>query len=130
MKKNKGFTIVELLAVIVILGIVMTLTIPAVTNSQSAAKQKAYETKINNFENAAIIYAQDNYRTLISGKTEDEFTVEIKVQDLLENGYLTGNQDILLDPRDTSKSLKDSSITITIDKKTRKITASFKTTKS
>ena len=41
MKKNKGFTLVELLAVIVILAIIMIIAIPAVLNTMETAKKKS-----------------------------------------------------------------------------------------
>ena len=41
MKKNKGFTLVELLAVIVILAIIMIIAIPAVLNTMETAKRKS-----------------------------------------------------------------------------------------
>ncbi len=40
MKKNKGFTLVELLAVIVILAIIMIIAIPAVINTMQTARKK------------------------------------------------------------------------------------------
>ena len=40
MKKNKGFTLVELLAVIVILAIIMIIAIPAVLSTLNTAKRK------------------------------------------------------------------------------------------
>ncbi len=42
MKKNKGFTLVELLAVIVILAIIMIIAIPAVLETMEKARQKAF----------------------------------------------------------------------------------------
>ena len=41
MKKNKGFTLVELLAVIVILAIIMIIAIPSVLNTMQTAKKKS-----------------------------------------------------------------------------------------
>ena len=43
MKKKKGFTLVELLGVIVILGILLLIGIPAVTNTLANAKKKTFE---------------------------------------------------------------------------------------
>ncbi len=42
MKKNKGFTLVELLAVIVILAIIMLIAIPAVLNTMETARRKSF----------------------------------------------------------------------------------------
>ena len=48
MKKlnKKGFTLVELLAVIVILAVIMVITIPTVLNSMGDARQSAFETAV------------------------------------------------------------------------------------
>ena len=42
MKKNNGFTLVELLAVIVILAIIMIIAIPTVLNTMERARKKAF----------------------------------------------------------------------------------------
>lgn len=44
---KKGFTLVELLAVIIILAIVVGITIPAVLTTTSSAKKKAFQTAAN-----------------------------------------------------------------------------------
>ncbi|MCR5483590.1 MAG: prepilin-type N-terminal cleavage/methylation domain-containing protein [Bacilli bacterium] len=43
MKKNKGFTLVELLAVIVILAIIMIIAIPAVLETMQSARKKTFK---------------------------------------------------------------------------------------
>ncbi|MBQ7241080.1 MAG: BspA family leucine-rich repeat surface protein [Bacilli bacterium] len=70
--KNKGFTLVELLAVIVILAIIMIIAIPAVLNTMQNASRNTFETyarrianetekkftedSLNNTNNAGLIY--------------------------------------------------------------------------
>ena len=53
MKKlnRKGFTLVELLAVIIILAIVVGITIPAVLTTTSRAREKAFQTSVESFAN-------------------------------------------------------------------------------
>ncbi len=55
--KNKGFTLVELLAVIVILAIIMIIAIPAVLNTMNNARRKSFI----EFANKAILKAQEKY---------------------------------------------------------------------
>jgi type IV pilus assembly protein PilA len=43
MKKNKGFTLVELLAVIVVLGIILVIAIPNIQQIITNARKEAYE---------------------------------------------------------------------------------------
>ncbi len=48
---RKGFTLVELLAVIIILAIVVGITIPAVLTTTSKAREKAFQTSVDSFAN-------------------------------------------------------------------------------
>lgn len=46
-KKHRGFTLIEILAVIVILGILLTFTIPNVIKQVKIAKEKAFFTSVS-----------------------------------------------------------------------------------
>ena len=61
---KKGFTLVELLAVIVILGFVALLTIPAVNDSIKYASEQAYEANIEAIKKAANDWALLNTKLL------------------------------------------------------------------
>ena len=59
MKKNKGFTIIELLAVIVLLALIMILVIPAIINVLDNAKKESFYLYANNvYEKAVNKYVQ------------------------------------------------------------------------
>ena len=60
MKKNKGFTIPELLAVIVILGILMTVAIASYNGISKKVKENSLTQKINYLQEKAYEYASDN----------------------------------------------------------------------
>lgn len=58
--REEGFTLVELLAVIVILGIIVAIAIPAVGNVVSRATNDADDAKVALIEDAARLYDIEN----------------------------------------------------------------------
>ena len=59
MNKN-GFTLVELISVIVLLGLLMVIAVPNALNLSKKVKEKSYNTKIDLIEQAANNYGQTN----------------------------------------------------------------------
>ena len=57
--KEKGFTLVELLSVIVIMGIILLVAIPSVFGISKTIKDNMYCSKIHNLEAAAKLYGED-----------------------------------------------------------------------
>ncbi len=78
MKKSKGFTLVELLGVIVVLALIIAIAVPSVITITNKIKNKMYCTKIENIEAAAKLYAEDE---------EPINTIEVSVATLIEQGY-------------------------------------------
>lgn len=74
MKKN-GFTLVELLAVIIILTLVITIAFVSVTRIREESLKKVVETKIEQIEQAAILYGQENPNVIKTSCTDHEKTV-------------------------------------------------------
>lgn len=132
--KKKGFTLVEMIGVIVILALILLLVTPAIMKAATATRQKTYETKIVNIETAAVEYGQDNYRDIINNADSVDGvyrTRTVFVKDLVPT-YLTKDSDnedgLVRDPRDNSKYLDDYTVTIRINPNTRKVTAKFNET--
>ena len=57
---KKGFTLTELLAVIVILGVLLTIAVPSVLYINDLLKDNMYDKKLKFIEQAAQLYGQDN----------------------------------------------------------------------
>ena len=78
--KKKGFTLVELLVIVVVLGIISTLVLPQVGKSIKKVKEEQYRRIINSIENSAKSYYSEN-----QGK------LKISVEELQQNKYLSSN---------------------------------------
>lgn len=85
-----GFTLVELLATIAILGLIIGIVVYVAINAVNNAKNKSYEVTINNIENVAVEYAMENQNN-ISWRYTDIDNMEqyycVNVQDLIDSGY-------------------------------------------
>lgn len=76
MKKN-GFTLVELLAVIVLLALLMTIAVPSAFKLSSKVKNKAYLTKIDLIEQAANNYGQSNISLIKKGTSIEDPNIHL-----------------------------------------------------
>ena len=68
MKKN-GFTLTELLAVIVIIALLMVLIVPQAMNMAKKVKKKAFDTKVDLIKSAAKAYGEENITWVMEGKS-------------------------------------------------------------
>ena len=124
---KKGFTFIELLAVLILISIVILIAVPSIKYADKKLHETSYKTKSELILNAAKEYG-DDYKEIIlyssygtvytdpsSGSTYPSVT--ITVRDLLNNGYVTKDNDIkendILDPRNDT-SMLDKSITVYI----------------
>lgn len=93
---KKGFTLVELLAVITVLGLLAAISIPIVNNQINSSKDKAYKNQVQTIVNAAKRWGFDNDNLL---NTTEKTTVSInRIQ---KDGYLTSGD--VIDPRTDQK---------------------------
>lgn len=112
MKNNKGFTLIELIATIIILGVIALIAIPAINTTIDSSRQKAYDEQVERIKSAAKNWAVENSTAF----SEDSGVVEITVTELINKGYL--EEDNIIDPKD-GKSFDDKGycVKVTYDEK-------------
>ena len=90
MKKlnKKGFTLVELLVVIVILVVIMSIAIPSITSSLERSKQKEYDAKVKLIISAAELYF-DKHRNSYPISSNTSTSYQVDISELITEGYLT-----------------------------------------
>ena len=135
---KKGFTLVELLAVITILTVIMTIALFSVIKVRNESLKNIVETKLDLIEQAAILYGQENPDELTNdennGCTNEVITSENNAGDttsytinycliktageLIDEGYFNsgdleeenGSLDLINDV--TNKSMRDDTVII------------------
>ena len=85
MKNKRGFTLVELLSTILILGILLSASIFAVTRFVGKSKVESMEVQKRSFVMAAKAYAQDHQKELPSAIGENR---DIKARTIKNAKYL------------------------------------------
>ena len=107
--KKKGFTLVELLAVIIILSLVLVIAVPSVNKYIKQSKEKAYDAQISTIIEAAQAYASANSGLL---PRKEEFVVKITLGQLKSSGLI---KEEVKNPNDDKYF--DDALTIEIKKK-------------
>lgn len=82
---KKGFTLVELLAVIIIIGVVALIAVPAVMENIKESREQLYTVQVQNIELAAKKWATDSIDELDTQYLNSSFVSVKMLQDL---GYL------------------------------------------
>ncbi len=104
---RKAFTLIELIAVIVILSLIALIVFPAINSVLKNSKEQAYED-----QKAIVIKAAKQYcyedRDCVLPEMIDGATGTIALDKLISKGYLSDNE--IKDPRNTKKNLTGSVI--------------------
>lgn len=87
---NKGFTLIEVLAVLVILSFIMGLALPAFTSSLERSKKREEEIRKDKIMAAAEMYVADHKFNEIKDSSGNEYF--ISVAKLIESGYLSSGE--------------------------------------
>ena len=139
MKNNKGLTLVELLAVIVLISLLLGLGIPGINRIRENMNKKALNTKIGLIEQAGVLWGQDN-KTMLQkdgldgtcnlGKDSTGTFIKcykILLKDLIEDDYLDSenyNSITYKNPR-TDEDMIDKSCYVSVYKKNNRVYAYF-----
>lgn len=141
MKNNKGFTLVELLAVIVIISLLMIIAVPSSIAISNKINEKLLTEKLKMTEKAAILWAQDNKKCfLTAGCSEYPSTLDtacvvnttsktcnMTFEILAVNKYLQYDEGKkIINPMDKEKCLNNYVVVITYTKKSKTFTAIVK----
>ena len=92
---KKGFTLVELLVVIVILGVIMSIAIPSITSSIERSKDKQKTQIIKLIESAGELYVDKHKNTVKKG--------QITLNQLIEDELITKEE--MKDPFNEKRTL-------------------------
>lgn len=103
LKNQKGFTLVELMAVLVILGLILAIAIPMVGSMVNKTERKADDASFNLIVKSAEYAYLDGYKsTPESGDLTPPKDVTYTVKELVDEGYL----DVKLHGAEGSEKLK------------------------
>lgn len=74
---KKGFTLVELLGVIVILGLIAMIAIPTINSAINSSREKAYDEQINTIVDTARTYMSKNSLKLPDQKNGSKCSISV-----------------------------------------------------
>ena len=117
--KNKAFTLIELLAVIIILGILATIAVPTIVGIINNSKEDTLESQIETVTDAAERWGTDNWRKL------PETSCDIDIEFLKTEGYLESSKDVI-DP--TTGKTMTGCVRVTYDKDNNQYKYSYEET--
>ena len=83
---KKGFTLVELLGVIILLGLIVTIVTPVIGNTINTSRNKAYDSQVNVIETAAKEWGVENIEELPEIDSDEVKTLQLT--DLINSGKL------------------------------------------
>ena len=106
MKKN-GFTLIELIATIVILSLIALIVFPAITSMVKSSRDSAYDSQVNIIIKAAKAYYLNNVNSL----PEEDPTApnsSVNIYDLVKQGYISDEELVDVDTLDLTAAEKTS----------------------
>jgi len=97
---NKGFTMVEIIAVIAILGLLVVITTPAYNSISSNIKEKNYNSKKSTIESQTLSYVEKYLKDKVYDGTKKDGSGNIiteklciKIEYLIQNGIINSDSE-------------------------------------
>lgn len=87
MKNKKGFTLIELAAVIVLIGLIAIVASIPINKMVKDSKAKLYDSQLDQIILAVQNWAVDN-TSILPPFTEDGKSATVNIETLISNGYL------------------------------------------
>ena len=84
---KKGFSLIELLTVIILLGVIITLASIAVTTFRKNSEDSLKEQKIKYIETGALRWGEEHLNSL------NRTCKYVHISELINGGYITGDDD-------------------------------------
>ena len=115
--KNNGFTLIEILAVVAIMGLLMIMIMPGIMSIRSNVLENALENRISMIENAAKDYAHDHINEVKStvssnydgSKAPNDNCIYRTVNFLINAGYIAASNTYVVED-ESSDQIKENQI--------------------
>ncbi len=115
--KNNGFTLIEMFAVIAIIGLLAIMITPAIMSVRKNTLENALANRISTIENAAKDYAHEHINELKSSvtsnyageKTPNSNCIYRNVNFLINNGYISASSTYVVED-DSDNQKKENQI--------------------
>lgn len=91
MKDRKGFSLIELLAILIIIGLILLFAIPAVSRLLTNNNEKEYNNYLEIIEAGAYVYADSRKDDL--GGYKDTGCIEVTLEEIINKNYIKKYED-------------------------------------
>ena len=98
---NKGFTLIEVLASVIIIGLILVITIPSYMYVYNTVKDTNYRNKVNVIKQRAVDYGE-TVKDEIQALSRKNKCQDVLISDLIKKGYIKSdytNKDALTNPK-------------------------------